>query len=123
MDAISLLAIRRNAAASVPYIEIRIDFVGNGRCSVPGRIMKPERWQDIQNLYHGAVEREPSERSLFLDKPCAGDEALRAEVESLLAHHQQAGSFIETPALEEAQRLLEDHPRTMVVSLKDLRRE
>ncbi len=54
------------------------------------------------------------EQSIFLDQACAGDEALRSEVESLLAHHQQAGSFIETPALEEAQDLLEDQPHSMV---------
>jgi serine/threonine protein kinase len=76
--------------------------------------MKPERWQHIQNLYHGALEREPVERSTFLDKACAGDEALRGEVESLLTHHQQAGSFIETPALKEARDLLENQPYSKV---------
>ena len=37
--------------------------------------------------------------SAFLDKACAGDEVLRAKVEALLASHQQAGSFIETPVV------------------------
>ena len=76
--------------------------------------MKPERWQHIQNLYHGALEREPVERSTFLDQACAGDETLRGEVESLLTHHQQAGSFIETPALKEARDLLENQPHSKV---------
>ena len=76
--------------------------------------MKPERWQQIQDLYHAALEREPGEQSIFLDQACAGDEALREEIESLLAHHQQAGSFIETPVLEKAQVLLEDQHHNMV---------
>jgi serine/threonine protein kinase len=65
-------------------------------------------------MYHRALEHEPGERPIFLDKACAGDEALRTEVESLLAHHQQAGSFIETPALKEAQALLRDQSQSMV---------
>ena len=47
--------------------------------------MTPERWQEIEELYHAALKREPSQRSAFLKQACAGDEALRREVESLLA--------------------------------------
>ena len=68
--------------------------------------MNPERWQRIEELYHAALEREESQRAGFLEEACAGDEALRREVESLLSFHQQAGSFIEAPALEEAARAL-----------------
>jgi len=64
--------------------------------------MNPERWQRIEELYHTALERAESERAGFLEQACGGDEGLRREVESLLSFHQQAGSFIEAPALEEA---------------------
>jgi serine/threonine protein kinase/Tol biopolymer transport system component len=37
-----------------------------------------------------------------LEESCAGDEDLRREVESLLAHHSEAASFIETPAFADA---------------------
>jgi eukaryotic-like serine/threonine-protein kinase len=62
--------------------------------------MKPEHWQQLDKLFHSALEREPKERSAFLDKACAGDESLRKQVEALLAAHDEAGSFIESPAME-----------------------
>src|SRR5689334_871368 len=47
-------------------------------------VMKPERWQQIEQLYHSALERKGGQRVAFLDAACAGDDALRREVESLL---------------------------------------
>lgn len=44
----------------------------------------PERWQRIASIYQLAVEQEPSARDAFLAGACAGDAALRFEVESLL---------------------------------------
>jgi very-short-patch-repair endonuclease len=55
--------------------------------------MTPERWRQVEQIYHSALEREESQRSSFLKE--AGDEVLRLEVESLLAHRNQAESFIE----------------------------
>src|SRR5437868_5043938 len=62
--------------------------------------MKPERWQQLDQLFHAALEREPEQRSAFLDEACASDEVLRKEVEALLAAHENAESFIENPAFE-----------------------
>jgi eukaryotic-like serine/threonine-protein kinase len=77
--------------------------------------MKPERWQQLDQLFHSALERAPAERSTFLDKACAGDEALRKEVEALLAAHLDARSFMESPALQlEAQSLAMDQHDSMV---------
>jgi len=70
--------------------------------------MKPERWQEIEQLYHSALKREASQRAAFLKEACAGDEALRREVESLLACQAQAESFIEAPVLEVAAKVLAD---------------
>jgi eukaryotic-like serine/threonine-protein kinase len=70
--------------------------------------MEPERWNEIENLYTSALERDIRERAAFLDQACAGDEALRQEVESLLACQVEAESFIEAPALEIAAKLLAD---------------
>ena len=61
--------------------------------------MTPTRWQQVKALLGVALEREPSQRPKFLAEACAGDGQLRMEVESLLASHQDAGEFIETPAL------------------------
>src|SRR4030042_3603302 len=62
--------------------------------------MKPERWKEVERLYNAALECEPTRRSAFLAEACAGEEPLRAEVDSLLAHGEQARSFIEAPAME-----------------------
>ncbi len=53
--------------------------------------MKPERWEQIKDLFGLALEREPSQRVAFLQEACS-DEETRAEVESLLASHEMAES-------------------------------
>ena len=68
--------------------------------------MEPERWQQIERLYHAALKLAAGERAAFLRQECRGDEALRAEVESLLAHHTAAADFIESPAFEVAAKLM-----------------
>ncbi|MGH9836551.1 MAG: protein kinase domain-containing protein, partial [Blastocatellia bacterium] len=57
--------------------------------------MSPERWQQIERLYHDALKLAPEHRLAFLDRACAGDDELRREVESLLASHDEAGTFID----------------------------
>lgn len=46
--------------------------------------MSPQRWQDVKSAFFGAVELSGAERDRFLAEQCRNDEALRAEVESLL---------------------------------------
>ncbi|HEV2355123.1 MAG TPA: hypothetical protein VGR89_12825 [Puia sp.] len=41
--------------------------------------MTPERWQKIEQLYHAAFERDASLRPEYLQKACAGDDALRSD--------------------------------------------
>jgi serine/threonine protein kinase len=60
--------------------------------------MKPERWSKIESIFHKALEADESRRGSVIEESCAGDEALRREVESLLAHHSDSASFIEQPA-------------------------
>jgi serine/threonine protein kinase len=62
--------------------------------------MIPERWQRIKSLLESALEREPHARAVFLKEACSDDPALQSEVESLIASHEQAGGFIESPAFE-----------------------
>ena len=68
--------------------------------------MKPERWQQLDELFQSVLEREPEEREMFLDEACAGNDELRQQVDALLAAHERAGSFIENPALEVEARSL-----------------
>src|SRR5687767_2183340 len=60
--------------------------------------MTPERWQQIKALLESAIERDPLARNAFLDEACAGDPALRSEVDALIDSHARAGEFIESPA-------------------------
>ena len=77
--------------------------------------MKRERWRQVEQIHHSALEREEGQRASFLKEACAGDEELRREVESLLAHKEQAESFIEVPALEAAAKgLAEGQPKSLV---------
>lgn len=67
--------------------------------------MTPERYKQIGDLFHAALELEPAERAVFLDKQCAGDVQLRQEVESLIASHSDAPDFIGSPAMTVAAEL------------------
>jgi serine/threonine protein kinase len=60
--------------------------------------MLAERWHKIESLYHFARELNPEERRAYLENACASDEALRREVESLLAREELAANFLETDA-------------------------
>ncbi len=68
--------------------------------------MRPERWQQLKQIFQSALERNAAERSAFLSQACAGDAALRSEVESLISSHDQAGDSIEAMAVEAATEML-----------------
>jgi len=56
-------------------------------------------WERIKEVFQDALDRPPHERAQWLRERCGDDSVLQAEVESLLATHQQAGSFAEQPAV------------------------
>src|ERR1051325_9683325 len=65
--------------------------------------MAPERWREVEKLYHKALERESAERSAFLRHTCS-DEELRCEVEALLKHRDKGDQLLdrrppETPSM------------------------
>jgi serine/threonine protein kinase/Tol biopolymer transport system component len=68
--------------------------------------MTPERWQQVKQIFNSAIMYRPEERSSFISQACSGDEELRSEVESLIASHEESGSFIDKPAFEAAATLL-----------------
>jgi serine/threonine protein kinase/Flp pilus assembly protein TadD len=77
--------------------------------------MTPERHRHIGELYHAAMELEPRLRDAFIDEASEGDESLRREVASLVASAEQAGSFIESPAIRQAAALLAtDQPESLI---------
>jgi hypothetical protein len=47
-------------------------------------MLTPERWQHVARIYALAIDQDAAGRDAFLSDACAGDEALRSEVESLI---------------------------------------
>ncbi|HEX8635542.1 MAG TPA: protein kinase [Pyrinomonadaceae bacterium] len=73
--------------------------------------MKPDRWRQIDQLFEAALEREDgAARAEFLAEACAGDDALRREVEKMLGFDRQAEDFIETPVFGVAAQLITGQP-------------
>jgi serine/threonine protein kinase len=60
--------------------------------------LTPERWAQIRQIFDGALERSEVDRAAYLRVVCARDDELRREVESLLASHDSAGTFLDKPA-------------------------
>src|SRR5580658_9532820 len=52
--------------------------------------MTPERFRQIDELYHAALDRDSGARAAFLAQACDGDSERKREVESLLAQKDGA---------------------------------
>src|SRR5262245_50440178 len=61
-----------------------------------------DRWNQIDDIYHRALQQNSSQRSAFLRNACAADETLRREVESLLRYRSEAEHLMEKPAMDVA---------------------
>ena len=68
--------------------------------------MTPIRFQEIDSLLQLVLSQPPENRDAILRKACCGDEALEADVRSLMKSHEQAAIFLERPAIEVAARAL-----------------
>src|SRR5438552_3681325 len=64
-----------------------------------------DRHQQVEELFHAALERASGERATFLAQECGSDLSLLAEVSSLIAEHEQPGDLINAPALKVAAEL------------------
>jgi serine/threonine protein kinase len=74
--------------------------------------MADENWQQVRNIFDGALRQKPEERGRFVNEACSGDKALLGEVESLLASFDSAEDFLETPAIAGvADRMLTESPQ------------
>ena len=70
------------------------------------------RWEHVKAVFNEALARDAPSRVVYLDQACEGDDALRAEVESLLEAHYDAGHLAEGSPLGAM-------PASAVVSLGD----
>jgi tetratricopeptide (TPR) repeat protein len=66
--------------------------------------MTPERFREVEELYHAVREGSVEERAALLART---DPELRSEVESLLSQHS-SGEFLDRPAIQNAPELLRD---------------
>jgi Tol biopolymer transport system component len=73
-----------------------------------------ERRQRIEEICDAALDREAAERAAFVAAACGDDEAVRGEVEALLAHAENADGFLATPIGEVAARILGDEHAPLV---------
>jgi serine/threonine protein kinase/tetratricopeptide (TPR) repeat protein len=61
--------------------------------------MMSGRWEAITKVFEAALEKPQSDRETFVRNACAGDSELESEVARLLAADEDAGSFLERPAI------------------------
>ncbi len=86
--------------------------------------MTPDRWKQIKAVLGTVLERPAAERASFLDQACNGDDDLRAEVESLMAHQEAGDSIIDSARISEkislARSITSEHlPRSLIDDLDD----
>jgi hypothetical protein len=62
-------------------------------------ILQTGRWQRLRSVFHGALDGGAIECAVYIDRACAGDRSLLAEVRVLLEAHEQAGEFLESPVV------------------------
>jgi eukaryotic-like serine/threonine-protein kinase len=67
-----------------------------------------DRWQQVEEIFNSAVERNAEERKAFLVDACSGDEALIKEVESLLRSDDEATYFLNRPAADRYKTIFPD---------------
>src|SRR5215216_5665616 len=77
------------------------------------RPMNPQHWLDVERLFHEALALPAQGRTAFLDDSCAGNEALKRDVQSLL-DESSADDFLERPALEPGATRLQHTPTSLV---------
>src|SRR6185503_7305696 len=54
----------------------------------------------VEQIFHEVLDLPDDEKAAYLARACNGDDALRAEVLSLISSHENGNSFIENPAFE-----------------------
>lgn len=63
----------------------------------------------IEELFHEAMSLPPEERERFLDEACGVGTPMRAQVESLLLAHEEAGDFLANPSVAVSDQPGSDH--------------
>ncbi len=80
--------------------------------------MTPERFQKVGEIFDRAMELADEQVPAWLDEACAGDESLRAEVESLLKAHRSAVGYFDRPVVEIRADLLTNSTQQLAESME-----
>ncbi len=67
--------------------------------------MTPERWAQIEDLFHRVAEADPASRQDLLDEACSSDSELRKEVEALLDRDGRAAAQMQASVVSEFQNI------------------
>src|SRR5260370_9932956 len=72
--------------------------------------MQQQEWEKVKDVFTGALEQPVAGREQFLAESCGDDEAVRSEVESLLAAHEEPKNLLEQHTIDLAAQLQTDGP-------------
>ncbi len=61
-------------------------------------VITGERLEQLEEVFHSAIECDPTERDVFVERACKGDRELLQQVRRLLDSHARSDQFIEPPA-------------------------
>ena len=72
--------------------------------------MSPERWHEVEEIYHSALDRPAAERAQFVANACGDDSGLREQVEALIRRTESPDSPVDHPVwtLPESRVLLRE---------------
>jgi hypothetical protein len=73
-----------------------------------------ERWQQVNSLFHAALELNEAARDELLRKTATTDPELVEEVRSLLARHSRDDAFLDAPAWTVAADLIAEEPPSLI---------
>ena len=66
-------------------------------------------------LFEAVLDLAPDEREAYLERACAGDEALRSRIQSLLDVDARAEGFLQSPLRDASPTPAPDDPRRLLV--------
>ncbi len=78
------------------------------------KVMTPKRWRRIEEVFLAAAARPVAEQGAFLDEVCDGEEALRHEVEKLLASDRVDRGLDEIASSAAADWMAETRHRALI---------
>jgi tRNA A-37 threonylcarbamoyl transferase component Bud32 len=81
--------------------------------------MSTDRARQIEELFHNAVQRKPSDRAAYLNKACAGDPGLLAELIPLVAAFQDSTDFLERPLPETLDKAFTEEQKSGLIRAEE----